>query len=229
MEGLNPWDITKLAEGPVRALRAPTSVAVPTKLQDFFALNSPYASKTDVVDFGAIPKGEDTTYERSFETEGIGIEQETSDIFTEITGTSRTFEVPIAEIEPVNIALVEGSEAAPEVIAAVKKEGEKEGTSEQEAVPLDAIGDLPVYRIMLVARRKQSSVLVTEKGGAKRGGFVAVVLNRCSLSADSASIAIGRGKLLSATVKFESFPDSSVEDGKGKYGRWIFENEDTIE
>lgn len=229
MEGLNPYDITKLAEGPVRVLRAPTSVAVPTKLQDFFALNSPYGSKEDVIDFGAIPKGEDTTYERSFETAGIGIEQETSDIFTEITGTSRTFQIPIAEIDPANVALVEGSEASPEVIAAVKAAEEAEGTSEQEAMPLDAISDLPVYRIMLVARRKKSSITVTEEGGLERGGFVAVVLNRCSLSADSASIAIGRGKLLSATVKFESFPDSSVEEGKGRYGRWLFENADTIE
>lgn len=229
MEGLNPYDITNLAEGPVRVLRAPTSVAVPTKLQDFFALNSPYGSVEKVIDFGAIPKGEDTTYERSFETSGIGIEQETSDVFTEITGTGRTFSIPIAEIEPANIALAEGSEAAPEVIAAVKSAEEKEGTSEQEAVPLDAISELPVYRIMLIAKRKKSSVTVTEKDGTERGGFVAVVLNRCSLSADSASIAIGRGKLLSATVKFESFPESSVEEGKGKYGRWLFENETTIE
>lgn len=225
---LNPYDITKLAVGPSRVLYAPTSVDIPTSLQDIIALNNPYDAKTGWIDFGAAPAGDGASYSRGFDTEGLGIEQETSDIFTEITATNRSFKLTVAEIDPANIAIVEGSSATAEVIEAVKSAEEAEGTTKQERVPLGAISDLPAYRVALIARRKKASVEVKEKDGTTRGGLVAVVLNRCSLAADDAEIAVSRGSLLSAPLSFEAFPDPDAADGE-EYGSWLFETADEIE
>lgn len=221
---LNPYDITKLAVGPIRVLYAPVSVAVPVKLQDIIDLTSPYAAAGEWVDFGAAPEGEGSSYSRGFETEEIGIEQTTSAVFTEITDVNRSFTIPIAEIDPTNIKVVEGTDVASEAVEAAKD------TSAQTVVPLGTVAELPEYRVALIARRPKKSGIVKEPGESalERGRLVAVVLDRCTLAADDSEIEGSRGSLLSAPITFEAFPETEQEDPEKQHGRWIFEAAGTI-
>ena len=159
---LFPFDKSKLATGPARVVYAPTSVEVPVKLQDIFELNSPYKLAEDWIDFGASPDGAAASYTRGFETEGLGIEQSNSDVFTSIKGVKRLFKLNVAEIDPANIKVIEGSEAEEEVIEAVKAVEGKGGASKQHAIPLGEITDLPVYRVAIIAQRKKAEAEVTE-------------------------------------------------------------------
>src|SRR5690242_12023083 len=99
---LNVFDITKLGIGPARVLYAPTSVDVPTKLQDIVELvnaEGEYAAAEGWVDFGAAPEGDGAGYSRGFETESLGIEQSSGAIFTDITDVNRSISLNIAEID----------------------------------------------------------------------------------------------------------------------------------
>ncbi len=224
MSGLFPYDKSKMAVGPARVVYAPTTVAIPTKLQDILALNSPYKLATGWLDFGAAPDGDAASYTRGFETEGLGIEQETSDIFTEIKGVKRSFKLNIAELDPTNISIIEGSEVAPEVITAVKSKEGEEGSSAQHRVPLGSISELPTYRVAIIAQRKKAEAEVIEQGGkTKRGALIAFVLNECSLAADDSEISVSKGSLLSAPVTFEAFPASDAAEG-AEYGGHLFED-----
>jgi hypothetical protein len=226
---LFPYDKSKMAVGPARVVYAPTSVAIPTKLQDILALNSPYKLAKEWVDFGSAPEGDAASYTRGFETEGLGIEQETSDIFTEIKGVKRSFKLTLAELDPTNISIVEGSDVSPEVIAKVKSAEGKEGSSAQHRVPLGSISELPTYRVAIIAQRKKSAAEVTEEDGTtKRGALVALVLNECSLAADDSEISVAKGSFLSAPITFEAFPDAEAEEG-AEYGGHLFEDAGEIE
>lgn len=215
---LNPYDIAKLAVGPIRVLYAPIGADVPTKLQDIIDLVSPYEPAGEWVDFGAAPEGEGSSYSRGFETEELGIEQTTSAVFTEITDVNRGFSLPVAEIDPANIKVIEGTDVADEEV-----EGGID-TSDQTVVPLGVVDELPEYRVALIGRRRKQSGLVTELSTDEtRGRLVAVALDRCSLAADDSEIEGTRGSLLSAPITFEAFPETEEEDPKKQHGRWFFE------
>ncbi len=216
----NPYDIFNLITGPARVLYAPTTVAVPKKLQEIVELlgEKDYDPKTGWVDFGAAAEGEAPSYSRGFESEGLGIEQEKSAIFNDITDVNRNISLNVAEITPENIKIVEGIElgaGTSETVAATAT------TAKQESVPLDAISEFPSYRIALIGERKKDSGVVVEPDGTERGRIVGVILNRCSLTGDDSEIEVAKGSLVSAPVQFEAFPEPG--ESKGSYGRWIFE------
>lgn len=221
---LDVYDILKLAVGPARVLYAPTSVAVPTKLQDIVKLvntEGEYAAASEWTDFGAAPEGDGASYSRGFETEGLGIEQSSGAIFTDITDVNRSISLNVAEIDPDNMKIVEGTDIATEEVAAGKE------TSKQEAVPLGSVSEFDTFRIALLAQRKKDSGVVKEPDETERGRLVAVVLNRCTISADDSEIEVAKGGLLSAPLTFEAFPEPG-QPSKKAFGRWFFEAAGTI-
>lgn len=216
----HPYDIFNLITGPARVLYAPVTVAVPKKLQEIIELldEKDYDPITGWVDFGAAAEGEAPSYKRGFESEGLGIEQEHSAIFNEITDVNRGFSLNVAEITPENIKIVEGIESGPgtsETVAATAT------TAGQEVVPLDAVSEFPQYRMVLLGERKKASGVVVEPDGTERGRIVGTLLNRCSLTGDDSEIEVAKGGLVSAPVEVEAFPEPGVS--KGAYGRWFFE------
>lgn len=222
----HPYDIFNLITGPATLGYAPTTVAVAKKIQDFIKLLSAddYDAAAGYDFFGAAPEGEAPNYSRGFETEGLGIEQESSAVLTSITDVSHGFGLSIAEIEPENIKIVEGIElgsGTSETVAATAT------TSEQEVVPIGTITELPKYRMFLIGERKKESGLVIEPDGTERGRLVAVYLNRVSLTADDADVEWGKDGLAAAQVNFEGFPEPGLT-GAEAYGRWFFEAAGTI-
>ena len=223
--GLTPYDIFSLAVGPARMVYAPVTVAVPKKLQDIVALvndEGEYAVADEWLDFGAAPEGNGASYTRGFDTESLGIEQSTGAIFTDITDVNRGFSLDIAEINPTNMAIIEGTDEDPETIAKGK------GTSAQEAMPLGQVSEFPSFRVALIGQRKKDSGVVKEPDGTERGRLVCVVLNRCTITADDSEIQVQKGSLLSAPLQFEAFPEPG-EPPKQAFGRWLFESAGTIE
>lgn len=222
---LNVHDINKLAVGPSRVVYAPTSVAVPKKLHEIVELINEagvYKLADDWIDFGAAPEGDGAGYSRGFETESLGIEQATGAIFTDITDVNRSISLNIAEIDPVNMKIVEGTSIATETIAKAK------GSSAQERVPIGSVTEFDQYRVAILFQRKKQSGVVKEPDGTERGRLGAVVLNRCQISADDAEIEVTKGSLLSAALTLEGFPEPG-EPGEKAYGGWIFESAGTIE
>lgn len=215
---LKPWDITKLAVGPVRVMLAPVSQAIPTKLQDIIDLTAPYDVNGAWFDLGAAR--ESSSYTRNMDEEGLQIQQETGDIMTEITDISRSFQVSIAEIDQKNVGIIENSTAT-EAIGAVS------GSSAQTAVPIGSFSDLEVYRAAMIAVRKKQSGVVTEPGGATRGKLVGVALNRVTLAADEAQFEWEKGTLVHAPITFNAFPEPG-EDDTESYGRWFMETAGVI-
>lgn len=223
--GLTPYDILSLAVGPSRAIYAPVSVAVPTKFQDFVSLVNDegiYKLPEKYEDFGTAPEGQGSSYTRGFSTESLGVEAASGAVFTDITDVNRGLSLELAEINPKNIAIVEGVSDEPETIAAAK------GASEQEAVDLGSPTDFPKFRVILIGQRKLDSGIVKEPDGTERGRLFAIVLNRCSITADDSQITVQKGNLVSAPVQFEAFPEPGLS-GKKAYGRYLFENAGTIE
>lgn len=216
---LAPADITKLAVGPARVLYAPTTVAVPKKLQDIVKLTEAddYEPVTGWIDFGAAPEGDGASYNRGFETESLGIEQSAGAIFTDITDVNRGLSLNVAEISPENMKIVEGTTIADETVAATGT------TAKQTAVPIGSVSEFPSYRVALIGQRKRDSGVVIEPDGTERGCLVAVVLNRCTITADDSEIEVTRGSFMSAPLQFEAFPEPSEKSAEA-FGRWFFED-----
>lgn len=215
---LKPWDITKLAVGPVRTILAPDTEDIATALQDVQDLVSPYALNGTFFDLGAAR--ESSTYTRGMDEEGLQIQQETGDIMSEITDISRTFKLSISEIAPENIGIIENSTLTESIAAG-------SGTSAQTAVPVGSFSDLEVYRLCMVAVRKKQSGVVTEPGGATRGCLVAYFGNRITLAAEDADFEWDKGTLVNTEVTFKSYPEPGEDDDEA-YGRWFFESPGVI-
>jgi hypothetical protein len=223
--GLNPYDIFSLAVGPVRAVYAPTTVDVWGKLQDFVALvndEGKYELVEEVEDFGTAPEGQGASYTRGFETQSLGVEASSGAVFTDITDVNRGFSLELAEVNPKNVSIVEGVTKDPETIAKAK------GASAQTRVPLGSPTEFPSWRIALIGQRKKDSGIVKEPDGTERGRLVAIVLNRCTITADDAQATIQKGNLMALPVQFEAFPEPGLT-GQDSYGGWLFEEAGTIE
>lgn len=217
----HPYDIFNLITGPATLGYAPATVSVAKKLQDFISLLSKddYKAAEKYDFFGAAAEGEAPSYSRGFESDGLGIEQESSAVLTSITDVNHGFSLNIAEIEPENIKMVEGIElgaGTSETVAAT------ETTSKQEVVPIGSLTEVPRYRMFLIGERKIESGEVIEPDGTVRGRLVAVYLNRVALTADDSEIEWGKDGLASAAVQFEGFPEPGLK-GAEAYGRWFFE------
>lgn len=216
---LEVFDITKLGTGPARMIYAPTSVAIPAKAQDFVELinkEGVYKLAEKYKDFGSAPEGDSASYSRGFETESLGIEQSSGAIFTDITDVNRSFSLNIAEIDPENIRIIEGTTNANEAIAAGKN------TSKQVAVSIGSVTEFDQFRVVLIGLRKKQSGIVKEPDGTERGRLIAVCLYRCQITADDSEIEVSKGNLLNAPIQFEAFPEPG-QPPKKAFGRWFFE------
>jgi hypothetical protein len=218
MSDLRPWNIMNLIAGASRVVLAPTTEDVAESIQDVVAMVKPYALAGTYFDLGAGTEANE--YSRSFESEGLEIQQETGDVMTDITDVGRTMSVSMAEFDPDHVKVIEEAQTVETIAAGA-------GTSAQQAVPIGSFEDLTPYRAVLLGVRKKPSGIVEEPDGTERGRLLGVALNRVTLAAEEASMAWEKGSLVAANVVFESFPESGLPSDEA-YGRWLFEDAGVI-
>lgn len=208
MDPLRPYNSKNLVVGAWRVLLAPDTEPVPADLSEVVSLDSPYSAQGSWFDVGAAKSS--STYTRGMDSEGIEIQQETGTIFDEITNTSRSFGLSIAEFTPELVQIVENS-PDPEDVGAMDR------------LPLTSIVDLEKYRLCAVGVRKKASGVVTESGGRQRGRLLAVVLNQVTVAADDVDAEFEKGSLGEMQVTFVAYPDPDVDAEDGDWGAWYFE------
>jgi hypothetical protein len=213
-----PYDIDNLLGGAVRVLYAPTSVAIPTGINDVIDMTTPYAPKTGWVDFGATKEG--FTYTRGFSTSGFEIQQVPGAILEDITDLNRVIQVSVAEFRDTIIAMFEQGTVATDVAAAT-------GVGAQDIVRFGAFNSVTQYRIAWISRRHQGSGTVTEAGGTVRGRFFMGVGYRCQITADDIEYNGAKGELTGLGVSFKLFPESGQTYGQ-EYGFWASEHSGTL-
>jgi hypothetical protein len=222
VKGAFPYDLDHLLGGRARVLIAKitsTPPAVPVKINDIIKLESPYEPLTGWTDIGAAR--DSASYNRGFSSEGWEVQQVNSRVLEDITDTSRSLSLSIAEVRSDLLELIEQSPGA-ETIAAVA------GATPQKAVPVGNITDLTRYRVAFIAQRKKKSGIVKEKtGGRERGRFVAITINEATISADETGIEFDKGALSHVPLNFTAFPTPGEEEGE-EFGRWILEDAATI-
>jgi hypothetical protein len=214
-----PYNIDNLLGGAARILRAPMTEDIPASIADVIDVEAPYAPLGDWEDVGATK--ESFTYGRGFETEGYEIQQVKGNVIEEVTDTTRTIEVSIAEFRPDLLSLIEGETIAPDATAV------QAGENVQDRVRFGSIRSLNRYRWAFIARRDKASGIVTETGGATRGRLFMGVLYAAQLAADDIDLEMAKGALTAVGVSFTSFPESGQPDG-GEYGAWFDERPGVI-
>lgn len=223
MDPLKPYDITKLCVGNVRALVAPITQAVPTGLdsiQPMVATSGAYAPADDWRDFGAIPDGEESEYTHGHDSESISIENDTGALFETVSEVSRSFKLTLAELDSLNLQLLENAATVTTIAAAA-------GKSAQKGIKMGSYDSLTRYRLALVGKRPIEAGIVTEPGGATRPRLLCVYLNRVTLAADDRTISFSKDKLASAEVEFTAFPEPAVV-ASDAFGGWFDEQAGTI-
>jgi hypothetical protein len=222
VKGAFPYDLDNLLGGRVRVVLSKidsTPVAIPSKIDSLIKLEGTYDTQTDWFDAGAAR--DSASYSRSFESEGWAIQQVNSDVLEDITGTSRTVSISVAEFSPTMLALIEQSPGIETIVKAKE-------VSAQKAIPFGEILDLDRYRVGLIAQRKKKSGIVTEAtGGKERGRFVAVTINEATITADETSAEFDKGSLSAINITFTAFPAAGETEGE-EYGRWILEEPGAI-
>lgn len=214
-----PNDVSNLLDGPVRALRAPFATARPDDISDIINMVTPYAPKAGWIDFGATTDA--AGYSRDMSSEEYTIEQETGAVLSKITETNRSMTLPIAEITPENMKLIE------EGIQSAIASGANTGA--QVKVGFGSIESLTKHRIAFIAQRDPGfGDVVIEPGGGTRGPFVALVGYAVTLAAEGSSLEIAKGSLVNREVTFTLFPDSTVTDSRENTGAFLFETAGTI-
>lgn len=220
---LFPGAEKNLVTGPVRVLRAPTTVALPTRISDVIDVVDPYNPKVGWIDFGLTT--DETEYERDMDSEEYEVEQRTGAVLEKITGVTRTLTVPVAEITPEHMKLIEEGSAITTLAAAINKAAEK-------VTDVGSIETLTRNRVAFIAMRDPGLLatadLVTEPGGKTRGSFIGYLGYQAALAAEGSSMAIGKGDLVGRGVTFRFFPEPTITDPKIAIGRYAFEQAGTI-
>jgi hypothetical protein len=209
--------LTNLLTGPCRIVYAPSTVAVPVKLDDIYAMATPYALKAGWLEAGGT--SDDFNYERDMDSNDFEIQQKTAAVLTKVTGVTRTATIPFAEITPALMALAEGNTAS-SVSIATGAGGS--GTPAQTRVPFGSISSLPRYRLAIIAERDKG--LGTSAEGGLRGQHVGLVF----YSAAIAALKIGRDDLPAREVPFQAFPDPSFSSSGDEVGCFLFETGATV-
>jgi len=215
-----PYDVAELADGPIRCMFAPISVALPGDLSDIFDQVDPYDPDTDWVDFGATAGP--WTHSRNLTTAAYNIQQTTQAVRERVTEVIRTSQVNVAEIRPDIMAMVEESPGVDDLPAA-------SGVGAHSKVPVGNIEDLTQYRMAFIGRRGKDQGVVTEPGtGAKvRGRHFGFIAYRAQLSADNFQLGLAEGDLGNANVTFRLYPEPGQAAGE-EHGYWVFEDAGTF-
>lgn len=203
-----------LVTGPIRALLAPFSAEIPTP-DGVFDQVSPYAVVDPFFDLGLTDGG--SSQEREISTTGFNVEQRTAQVLERIDEVNRTFTIPVAEITPEVLQIIEEG-GDPDLVEA----GEEVG--EYTSVGIGSIGSLTPYRLAFVAERDIAlGGIVTEPSGEERGPFIVGIYNLARLSANSATIEWSKENLASCEIEFSLSPDPAVTEPKERVGKVYFE------
>lgn len=216
MSDFFPFNIDNIALGPGRAIYAPITVAVPTKLSNLCLQKAPYTLATGWLDAGATTGP--AVVGRSFATSGINIEQTTSTILDEITDVARTVTIPVGELTSDIQAILEQSGGVTTVAAST---GVDLG---QTKTPFGSIVDLGVYRVAIIYRFKKSQGVVVEPTTLlERGRIAAWVGYSAKLTADNVQISIGENAIVGGSLAFKLEDESTVTAEGTEQGFWIYE------
>jgi hypothetical protein len=220
---LFPNTIANLLDGPVRCLYAPVSVPLPDTIDKIIGMVFPYTPATGWIDFGATSDA--ASYSRDMSSEEYTIEQETTSVFSRVTETTRQFTLPLSEITPANMKIIEEGGAVTQVAAAT-------GKSAQKRAGFGSIQSLTRYRIAFIAQRDPGFGSVVSESGTvgaiKRGPFVALVGYQCSLAAAGSSLEIAKGTLAHREVTFTMFPQDGIPNSNENTGNFLFEDPGVI-
>jgi hypothetical protein len=194
-------------------LYAPVSAPLPDSIQDVLATATPYAAVSPWTDFGATK--ESFTYTRSFDTEGLEIQQVPGAILEDITDLSRTITVSVAELRPELLAIIEQGTVAADAASTAT-------SGAQDIVKFGAFNSVTQYRVAWVSRRHQGSGTVEETEGNTRGRFFMGVGYRCQITADEIEYEGAKGELTGLSLSFKLFPEPGQVFGQ-EYGMWASE------
>lgn len=216
-----PYSLEDLFAGAVRCVFAPITATLPDNLIDVHALSQPYALTADWDDIGATTGP--AVYGRNLSTSGFNIQNESSAVLEVPNETVRTIQVPVGEIRPDILGMIEesGSVDATTAIA---------GAGVQDRVAVGSINDLTQYRIGFIGRRQKSQGEVTEPApsGKVRGRFLAFFGYRGQLEAENVQMNFDRTALASATITFKLFPDPTITAEGEEHGIWLSERAGTF-
>lgn len=229
MDPLRPFDIFGVATiGAPRVLIADyDDVNAPVGIHSVIDMTYPYAP-ADPAWRNAGAAVSQRGYTRGLSSEGIDIQEQTGNLFEDITETTRTVSLPFAEMKPFLEEIIENSPQIADIPAAAAGGGNA-AVSEQEIVALQSISTLRRYRVAIIGvRRTESGVVVEPTDGRQRGRFVGRLLNLCTLSADDTELTMEKGSLAERVVAFTAFSDSEVDADDGDWGRVAFEKTGTV-
>lgn len=216
-----PYDIKNLLTGAVSIYYAPLATAIPADISDVILMEAPYTVQAGWTALGATK--EPFTYSRSFDTEGLEIQQTNVVIFEEITDITRTITVSMAEFNPFGFQLMENAPSVATIAAAA-------GASAQKKIAFGNFTSTERYRFAFLSRRPKGAGVVTESDATtERGRFVMGVAYDASLQADEIEMEQGKGELTAVELAFTLFPESTVAQPEGQeVGAWFLEDEGTI-
>jgi hypothetical protein len=121
--GRTPYDKAGAHSGPARVLWAPTTVAVPSDINDIVPMvadvNGEYGAKTGWVDFGLSADAPSYTHDK--DTDGLSYQQAASDLFQVVSDISRSFTAQVAELDKDNMKIMENANRIVAVTAAAGK------------------------------------------------------------------------------------------------------------
>lgn len=216
-DAMLPYSLAGLFNGPVRVVYAPISATVADKIQSVMAMQSPYGLVSPYVDFGAAKSS--ASYSRGITKEGAQIQQESGDVLEDITEIPRKLKLSVAELSAENLMILENASEIETIAAAT-------ATGAQKSIGLDSFEELTEYRVAFIGVRKKKSVQVVESTGLKRGGLLALIANRVTISADDTTIEFDKGNLAEAPLTFDLHPEPGLTEEV--YGRWLVEAAGTL-
>lgn len=219
--GMFDYNKANLLGGAVRIGYAPIDEPIPTDISDIFEMEAPYALQGTWETLGGTRDG--LGYGRSIAAEGQTIQQETGNVYEEITEVARAVDLSLAEITPSGVSLLEhGDDSVVDTIAAAA------GKSAQHAVPFGSIEQLTPYRVFFAARRARGiGADVTESDGTVRGALVAWVGYECRVAAGDSAVEFAKGNLSALPITMALYPISGAAEGE-EHGTWLFEDPGTI-
>lgn len=216
-----PYDINNLLSGAVSIYYGPAATtAIPVDISDVILMEAPYTVQTGWTPLGATK--EPFSYSRSFDSEGLEIQQSTSVILEEVTDITRTITVSQAEFNPFGFQLMENAPSVATIAAAA-------GASAQKKIAFGSFTSLTRYRFAFLSRRPKAAGEVTETGGVVRGRFVMGVAYQGQVQADEIEMEQGKGELTAVELAFTLFPETTVAQPEGQdVGFWALEDPGTI-
>lgn len=217
-----PYDIDNLLSGAVSIYYGPAATtAIPVDISDVILMEAPYTVQTGWTPLGATK--EPFSYTRSYDSEGLEIQQSTTVILEEVTDITRTITVSMAEFNPFGFQLMENAPSVATISAAA-------GVSAQKKISFGSFTSLTRYRFAFLSRRPKASGEVTESDATTvRGRFVMGVAYQAQVQADEIEMEQGKGELTAVELAFTLFPETTVPQPEGQdVGTWLLEDAGTI-